>query len=95
MQMKTENYSPNQRGWRPTEDDYVLVFMPVDGLWRELSHDIPKYANMVLSDYLAEIGLFVPDDCQFMRIVSDTEYIEYRAYDCNRVVIHYQKNTWK
>lgn len=85
-------YLPNKPDWLPNENDYVLVFMPVDCIWREVGHEIPKYINMTLADYQSEIGLYVPDYTQFLRIVADDYCIEYRAYDCMRVTIHYQKN---
>lgn len=84
-----EKYRPNVPHWHPTESDFVLVFMPVDGLWIEVGHDLQHYKNMLLSDFLTEIGINVPDWTQFLRIIDEDRKLlfEYRAYDCRRVVV--------
>lgn len=89
--MKKEKYRPNIHGWRPSEKDYVLVFMPVDGVWVEVGHDIPKYRNITLAAYLEILGIVVPDWTQFLRIIDEERgyYIEYRAYDSMRVTIRF------
>lgn len=84
-----QKYRPNKPNYFPNEKEYVLVFMPIDGIWREVGHDIPKYNNILLADYLAEKQLFLPDCTQFCRVIRDNELFEYRAYDCLRVTIYY------
>lgn len=87
----SKKISKNVPNYLPTEDDYVLLFMPDDnGLWREMSNNLNKYYRMLLCDYLAEMELFIPDYCQFMRIITPDEWIEYRAYG-ERVMISYVK----
>lgn len=71
-----------------TETDYRLVFLDVDGLWRECGHDVPKYNSIILSDYLADVGIFIPDYTQFIRIESPDYHFEYRCYG-GRVIIDY------
>lgn len=89
MQVNMEKYRPNKRNYYPNELDYVLVFMPIDGIWREVGHDIVKYRDMLLSDYLLQVGLVLPDYCQFCRVVREEEQIEYRAYNSHRITISY------
>lgn len=87
--MKKEKLRPNVPNWYPTDTDYVLVFMPVDGLWIEVGHDLPKFKNMLLCDFLQHIGVCIPDWTQFLRIIDEERklLLEYRAYDCMRVTI--------
>lgn len=81
--MNTRNI-PN---WFPSENDYTLVFMEVkdpDGelRWREVSHNLAKYNNMLLAEYLLSVGLYIPDFTQFLRIIDRESnlHFEYRAY---------------
>lgn len=85
----SKKYWRNVPHWHPAENDYVLVFMPVDGLWIEVGHDIPKYKNMTLADYLQHMNIIVPDWTQFLRVIDEERRMlfEYRAYDALRVVI--------
>lgn len=85
-----EKYRPNVPGWHSTENNYVLVFTVVDGLWIEVGHDVPKYKNMLLCDYLHEIGVQVPDWTQFLRVLDEDRHMrfEYRAVNSMRVVIN-------
>lgn len=85
--MEKKHYYPNQRGWRPSENDFVLVFMPVNGFWREVAHDIPKYSDILLSDFLSIMNLQIPDYTQFLRIISDDMYLAYRHCDSQRITI--------
>ena len=84
-----EKFRPNVPNWHPTDTDYVLVFMPVDGLWIEVGHDVPKFKNVLLADFLQYIGVYVPDWSQFLRVIDEDRklFFEYRAYDCMRVTI--------
>lgn len=72
----------NVPDWSPSDSDYQLVFCDVDGFYRECGHDIPKYRDVLLSDYLLEMNIFIPDYTQFIRII-DLErslHFEYRSY---------------
>lgn len=87
--------SKNVPDWIPSEDDYELVFCEVGNgetgcFWRECSHNIPKYSDMLLSDYLSSLGLCIPDYTQFLRICAPDYHLEYRAYG-GRVRIDYEK----
>lgn len=77
--MKAEK---NKIDWFPTENDYELVFVEVDGLWREVSHNVAKYNNMLLCDYLAQIGIQIPDYTQFLRVLDPERnlHFEYRCF---------------
>lgn len=84
--MKKIDAEKNVVGYFPTEKDYQLVFCPVDAgdhyEWRELGHNIPKYNNMLLADYLQDMNICVPDFTQFLRIIDDERnlHFEYRCY---------------
>ena len=52
-----QDYSKNKPNWQPSLSDYLLVFREVDGIWREVSGNIPAYRNMILADYLAQIDI--------------------------------------
>lgn len=80
----------NASDYFPSENDYQLVFCEVDGEFRECGHDIKKYANMLLSDYLSEMNLLVSDYTQFIRIIAPDYYLEFRATG-SRVRIDYKK----
>lgn len=77
--MSYERFKKNVPNWRASINDYMLAFMWVNGYWREVSGNIPKYANMILADYLDEVGINLPDDCIFCRIKRDGEMWEYRV----------------
>lgn len=68
VDMNTLKFKKNVPNWVATDEDYMLVFRQVDDLWREISGNLPKYSNIVLADYLAQVGIYVPDDCTFCRI---------------------------
>lgn len=78
MQEKSKNV-PN---WVANEKDYRLLFCLVEDEWRECSHNLPKYNNMLLADYLAEMQICIPDYTQFLRIYDDERnlHFEYRCY---------------
>lgn len=73
-------FRKNVRGWRPTDTDYELGFREVDGVWREISNNLPQYSGMILSDYLSLMGIDIPDDCQFCRIIRPDLHFEFREY---------------
>lgn len=84
------NHGKNVPDWLPSENNYQLVFCDVDGVFRECGHDIPKYRDMILSDYFNEMHLVVPDYCQFMRVLHPDYLLEYRAFG-GRIRIDYKK----
>ena len=71
-------YEKNVCGWEPSMNDYLLIFKDVSGFWREVSGNIPQYADMLLADYLEQVGMQVPDDCEFCRIHRYDYEGEYR-----------------
>lgn len=89
MQKKVQTFR-NCPNWLPNDHDYQLFFVEVDGVWRELGHDMPKYANCILSDYLAIMNLYnIPDYTQFLRIIHPDYYLEFRHYGgCIRIDYH-------
>lgn len=88
--MKNHDISKNAPNWYPSKDDYVLVFMLVNGLWKEVSHNLPEYSDTLLCDYLLEYNLHIPDYTQFMRIHHPDYTLEYRSYG-GRVRFDYKK----
>lgn len=75
----------NVPNWEPSPDDYQLLFCEVmseNGYeWRECSHNIDQFKDMLLADYLDFMHIHVPDYTQFLRIY-DLErdlHIEYRS----------------
>lgn len=75
MSRKYEKNSPN---WQPSLSDYLLVFREVDGIWREVSGNIPAYRNMILADYLALVEIEVPVGCLFCRVCLADGQWEFR-----------------
>lgn len=73
-----EDFRKNAHGWKPTEDDYRLIFREVDGLWVEITNNLPRFYNMTLADYLSQVNIVIDDDCQFCRIRRGDERWEYR-----------------
>ena len=76
--MRKENYSKNSPNWQPSPSDYLLVFREVNGIWREVSGNVPAYRDMILADYLAQIEIAVPDGCTFCRVSLADGQWEYR-----------------
>ena len=83
----------NVPNWVANERDYQLVFVPTHNIvtnifeYREAGHDIPKYRNILLADYLLDIGVCVPDFTQFLRVITEDFRFEYRAYNNARIRI--------
>lgn len=93
MSAKNVQVIKNVPNYHATDDDYILVFVPFeDGLWREAGHNIKRYNNIIMSDYLSELGLCIPDYTQFMRVMRPDSVIEYRTYG-NRCTISYCKRS--
>lgn len=86
----SERYVKNVRGWVPSENDYLLVFKWVEGYWREISDNVPKYAGMIFADYLDMVGINLPDDCTFCRIKRDGEEWECKVYG-GMIRVYYKK----
>ncbi len=58
-----ERFGGNATGWKPSEKDYILVFTYVGDEFREISGWLPKYANVLFSEWLNDVGIFsLPDD---------------------------------
>lgn len=68
----------NSPNWQPSLSDYLLVFREVDGIWREISGNVPAYQDLILADYLAQIQIAVPDGCTFCRVSLADGQWEYR-----------------
>lgn len=66
--MNTDLLKKNVPNWVPSESDYRLVFRQIDGIWREISGNLPRVSNIVLADYLSQLEIDLPDGCTFMRI---------------------------
>lgn len=90
MAKKKINISRNCPEWVANENDYILCFCEVDGLWRECSHNIPIFSDWLLSDYLSYMNIVVNDYTQFMRVLAPHYMLEYRANGA-RVRIDYKK----
>lgn len=73
-----QDFSKNVHGWKPSEDDYRLIFREVNGLWVEITNNLPGYFGMTLADYMSQMGLTVPYGTQFCRIQRDDLDFEYR-----------------
>lgn len=72
----------NQLDWFPSDNDYQLVFMDVDGFYRECGHCVPSFSDMLLSDFLSSININIPDYTNFLRIYDPERnlHFEYRSY---------------
>lgn len=81
-------FCKNVPNWKATRDDYRLVFRFIDGLWREVSNNVPDFAHITLAEYLIMMDILVDDRCTFMRLQSDKWTLEYRAYD-GSITINY------
>lgn len=76
-------FTKNVPNWKPSPTDYRLIFREVDGIWREITGNIPEFKDMTLADYLSQIGIETPDGCTFCRVRRDWWNWEYRAYGGN------------
>lgn len=66
--MSNERFMKNVPNWRTSLSDYLLAFREVEGIWREVSGNIPEYKDMILADYLSRVGIEIPDGCTFCRV---------------------------
>lgn len=78
--MANDRFSKNVPNWKPSPMDYRLVFREVDGIWREISGNIPEFKDMILADYLSYVAVEITDGCTFCRVRRDWWNWEYRAY---------------
>lgn len=85
-----EEYLKNKPGWQPTSDDYLLVFKFMDDYWREVSWNLPQYANMIFAEYLEEVGIVLPEGCTFCRVRRDGHEWEFRQYPA-KLYVYYKK----
>lgn len=66
--MENERFKKNVPNWRASINDYMLAFQQLnDGLWHEVSGNLPQYEDMILADYLYIMGVDIPDGCTFCR----------------------------
>lgn len=75
-----DGYYKNVPSWAPTDTDYRLIFKEIDGIWTEISHNLPQYADMTLAQYLEKMGLDIPYGTSFLRLDNDYIAFEYRDY---------------
>lgn len=73
-------FKKNVRGWKPSDTDYRLIFREIDCAWREISGNLPRYNCAYLADYLSDVGIEIPEGCQFMRIKREDLHFEYRDF---------------
>lgn len=85
------DFRKNVPNWKATRDDYRLVFRLVDGLWREISNNLPEFSSMTLAEYLAKMDIHVDDRCTFMRLEGDDYQIRYRVYG-GTITIDYKRS---
>ena len=76
--MSNECFMKNVPNWQPSLSDYLLVFREVDGIWREISGNIPEYKDMILADYLTQVEIEVPAGCIFCRVCLADGLWEFR-----------------
>lgn len=76
-----DDYKKNKPNWVPTEKDYRLIFRLVNGHWREITSNVPKYADLTLAEYLDMVRIDVPYGCTFMRLDNDYIAMEYRDFN--------------
>lgn len=76
-----EDFKKNARGWIATDNDYRLIFREdKQGFWTEITYNLPQFGGILLADYLDQMGISIPDDCQFCRIKSVDMLFEWRCY---------------
>lgn len=88
---KYQSFIKNVPNWEPSAEDYRLVFREVDGLWREVTGNMPQYSNIILADYLSLMDMQMPDGVTFCRIKRINEQWEYREYG-GMIRIDYDKH---
>lgn len=74
------NFRKNVRGWKPSESDYRLIFREINGEWREITNNLPRFYNTFLADYLWRMDIIIDPDCKFCRIVRDNLHFEFRDF---------------
>lgn len=79
--MREELMKKNAPNWVPSDKDYRLIFREVNGLWIEVSNNLPKYYGMTFADYCSAIDLTIDYGCTFARFRRGNVDICYR--DCN------------
>lgn len=78
--MDSTLFKKNVRGWKPSDNDYRLIFREIDGFWREISGNLPRYNCVFLADYLSGVGVVIPEGCTFCRINRTDLHFEYRDF---------------
>ena len=87
-----KEFSKNVPNWTPTKKDYRLVFRLVDGIWQEVSNNLPEFSAMTLAEYLAYMDIIVDDRCTFMRLMTEHWTLEYRAA-ASSITIDYMRRS--
>lgn len=84
-----ERFGINLPDWHPDNRLYVLVFTNVNGEIREVSGMMPKYFNILLSEYLNIMGIYnIPDYCTSMLIKAPGYIINYDNYGVYTRIIY-------
>lgn len=77
--MSNERFKKNVPNWKASPIDYMLAFRQLsDGLWHEVSGNLPQFENMILADYLSQMGVNIPDGYTFCRCRWDDAEWEIR-----------------
>lgn len=77
--MSNERFKKNVPNWKASINDYMLAFRQLsDGLWHEVSGNLPKYKDMILAEYLSVMEVSLPDGCTFCRCRWDDAEWEFR-----------------
>lgn len=70
----------NAPNWVPSDKDYRLIFREVDGLWIEVSNNLPKYYGMTFADYCNQVDLIIDYGCTLARFVRNGMELSYRDF---------------
>ena len=65
--MNEDLMKKNVPNWVPSDKDYRLIFREVDGLWIEVSNNLPKYYGMTFADYCNQVDMIIDYGCTFAR----------------------------
>lgn len=85
--MSKNYFTRNVPNWQPSANDYRLVFRSdSEGVWREVSNNVPAFAGRTLAEWLAANSIEIPEGCQFCRIRRGGEFIEYRDFGSKVIV---------
>lgn len=57
----------NVPNWVPSNKDYRLIFKEVNGLWIEVSNNLPRYHGITFAEYCSMMDMTIDDGCTFAR----------------------------